>query len=70
MYSEDSFHRLGQMIVEYENPIKKLSEEFIPHAKVMRKSLHPVIRGYYIGNFIGVLYQGRTTILARSYGVI
>ena len=28
------FPRLGQMIVDYETPVKKLSEEFIPHAKV------------------------------------
>lgn len=33
--SEEMFPRLGQMIVDYDPPVKKLSEEFIPHAKVM-----------------------------------
>ena len=32
--SEEMFPRLGQMIVDYDPPVKKLSEEFIPHAKV------------------------------------
>jgi hypothetical protein len=32
--SEESFPRLGQMIVDYDPPFKKLSEEFIPHSKV------------------------------------
>lgn len=30
---EKSFPRLGQMILDYENPFKKLSEEFTPHAQ-------------------------------------
>ena len=33
-FSEESFPRLGQMIIDYEPPIKKLTEEFIPHSKV------------------------------------
>ena len=32
--SEESFPRLGQLIVDYDPPIKKLADEFIPHAKV------------------------------------
>jgi NCK-associated protein 1 len=32
--SEESFPRLGQMIVDYDPPVKKLAEEFIPHSKV------------------------------------
>lgn len=33
-FSEASFRRLGQMIIEYENPLRKLLEEFGPHTKV------------------------------------
>ncbi|KAI4902816.1 hypothetical protein NFI96_006254 [Prochilodus magdalenae] len=31
--SDPAYPRLGQMIVEYEHPLKKLSEEFGPHTK-------------------------------------
>ena len=34
LYREESFPRLGQMIVDYDPPIKKLADEFIPHSKV------------------------------------
>lgn len=33
-FSEDSFPRLGSMIVEYENPLKKIAEQFVPHQQV------------------------------------
>lgn len=36
-YSDASFPRLGQMILEYENPLRKLMEEFGPHTKVRLK---------------------------------
>uniref|UniRef100_A0A670YTP2 NCK associated protein 1 like n=1 Tax=Pseudonaja textilis TaxID=8673 RepID=A0A670YTP2_PSETE len=40
--SDSSFRRLGQMIIEYENPLRKLLEEFGPHTKVSHAllSLH------------------------------
>jgi len=31
---DNSFPRLAQMIMDYENPIKKMTEEFIPLSKV------------------------------------
>ena len=31
---EDSFPRLGSMIVEYESPLKKIAEQFVPHQQV------------------------------------
>ena len=34
-FSEESFPRLGQMIIDYDPAIKKLSEEFVPHTKVL-----------------------------------
>lgn len=36
---EQSFPRLSQMIIDYENPMKKLSEEFVPHAKLLLPAL-------------------------------
>lgn len=32
--SDPSFARLGQMVLEYDHPLKKLTEEFGPHTKV------------------------------------
>lgn len=31
--SDSSFARLGQMVLEYDHPLKKLTEEFGPHTK-------------------------------------
>ncbi|KAA8583486.1 hypothetical protein FQN60_014694 [Etheostoma spectabile] len=33
------YPRLGQMIVDYENPLKKLMEEFVPHGKSLSDAL-------------------------------
>uniref|UniRef100_T1JIM6 Membrane-associated protein Hem n=1 Tax=Strigamia maritima TaxID=126957 RepID=T1JIM6_STRMM len=32
--SDSSFPRLGQMVVDYDPPMKKLAEEFVPHSNV------------------------------------
>ncbi|KAJ1522587.1 hypothetical protein ONE63_001770 [Megalurothrips usitatus] len=37
--SDSSFPRLGQMIVDYDPPLKKLSEEFVPHVKLLYNAL-------------------------------
>ncbi|XP_030054169.1 nck-associated protein 1-like isoform X1 [Microcaecilia unicolor] len=37
--SDSNFPRLGQMVLEYENPLKKLSEEFGSHTKVVTNAL-------------------------------
>ena len=39
--SDPSFARLGQMVLEYDHPLKKLTEEFGPHTKVGRGSPQP-----------------------------
>jgi NCK-associated protein 1 len=31
--------KIGQLILDYENPLKKLSEEFVPHTRVLTKAL-------------------------------
>ncbi|KAL0273323.1 UNVERIFIED_CONTAM: hypothetical protein PYX00_006016 [Menopon gallinae] len=36
---DSSFPRLGEMIVDYDPPIKKLSEEFVPHSKLLFTAL-------------------------------
>ncbi|XP_075447839.1 nck-associated protein 1-like isoform X1 [Ascaphus truei] len=38
-HSDSTFARLGQMLLEYENPVKKLSEEFGPHTKAVTDAL-------------------------------
>lgn len=46
--SDPSFPRLGQMIMDYDAPLKKLSEEFVPHSKLLKNaltSLWPVYPG-------------------------
>lgn len=36
---DPSFPRLGQLIVDYEPPLKKLAEEFVPHTKTLTTAL-------------------------------
>nr|XP_055193055.1 nck-associated protein 1-like isoform X2 [Nyctereutes procyonoides] len=38
-HSDPSFARLGQMILEYDHPLKKLTEEFGPHTKAVSEAL-------------------------------
>lgn len=38
-HGDSSFPRLGQLIVDYEVPMKKLSEEFVPHSKLLYQAL-------------------------------
>ncbi|GAB0201405.1 nck-associated protein 1-like [Grus japonensis] len=37
--SDPSFTRLGQMVLEYDHPLKKLTEEFGPHTKAVTSAL-------------------------------
>ncbi|XP_036276574.1 nck-associated protein 1 isoform X5 [Pipistrellus kuhlii] len=37
--SDREYPRLGQMIVDYENPLKKMMEEFVPHSKSLSDAL-------------------------------
>ncbi|XP_049739314.1 nck-associated protein 1-like isoform X1 [Elephas maximus indicus] len=38
-HSDASFARLGQMVLEYDHPLKKLTEEFTPHTKAVSGAL-------------------------------
>ncbi|XP_065156811.1 LOW QUALITY PROTEIN: membrane-associated protein Hem [Atheta coriaria] len=44
---DKSFPRLGSMVMEYENPFKKLSEEFVPYADILRSALES-LHMYYM----------------------
>lgn len=45
---DQSFPRLGALIMEYDNPVKKLSEEFEPHTKMLFTALIS-LKGVYFG---------------------
>ncbi|GFV82976.1 membrane-associated protein Hem [Trichonephila clavipes] len=38
-HNDPTFPRMGQLILDYDNPIKKLSEEFVPHSKLLFQAL-------------------------------
>ncbi|XP_030759273.1 membrane-associated protein Hem [Sitophilus oryzae] len=38
--ADTSFPRLGSMIMDYDIPFKKLSEEFVPHARILSQALY------------------------------
>lgn len=50
---EDSFPRLGSMIVEYETPLKKVAEQFVPHQQRVSTALHSVHEVYIRRNSTG-----------------
>lgn len=37
--AEPSFPRLGQMIIDYEQPLRKLTDEFVPHTRILYNAL-------------------------------
>ncbi|BFZ05028.1 hypothetical protein BsWGS_08068 [Bradybaena similaris] len=44
--SDQSYHRLGQMCLEYDPPMKKLAEEFVPHARHLMPALMSLHKVY------------------------
>lgn len=38
-HADQSFPRLGQMIVEYDVPLRRLNEEFVPHSRLLKAAL-------------------------------
>lgn len=49
-HGDHSFPRLGSLIVEYDPPLKKLAEEFIPHSKLLCQSLISLHRVFPMRN--------------------
>nr|CAH7728492.1 unnamed protein product [Callosobruchus chinensis] len=43
---DQSFPRLGSMIMDYDIPFKKLSEEFVPHSRLLAQALNSLIPIY------------------------
>lgn len=43
---DQSFPRLGQMIIDYEIPMKKLAEDFVPHSKLIYEALQSLSNVY------------------------
>ncbi|CAF1006447.1 unnamed protein product [Brachionus calyciflorus] len=43
---DPSFPRLGQMIIDYEIPMKKLAEDFVPHSKLIYECLQSLVPIY------------------------
>lgn len=47
-FSDPSFPRLSQMVLEYDHPLKKLTEEFGPHTKASSQESREFLRQKYI----------------------
>ena len=47
---DQSFPRLGHLIMEYDLPLKKLSEEFVPHSKLLLTALISLYHIYPLKN--------------------
>ncbi|KAH9518845.1 Nck-associated protein 1 [Bulinus truncatus] len=48
--SDPSYPRLGQMFIDYEAPLKKLSEEFVPHSRLLIPALVSLHKIYTVRN--------------------
>lgn len=48
--SDQSFPRLGQMIIDYDAPVKKLSDEFIPHQRLLTNAIKSLMQVYPMRN--------------------
>ena len=50
--SDPSFPRLGQMVIDYDPPHKKLSEEFVPHTRTLTHGRLSLAAVYPRGNLL------------------
>lgn len=48
--SDPNFPRLGQMIIDYDFPTRKLSDEFIPHQRLLTSALKSLVQVYPMRN--------------------
>lgn len=48
--SDQSFPRLGQMIIDYDAPVKKLADEFIPHQRLLSSAITSLTKIYPMRN--------------------
>lgn len=55
--SDSSFPRLGSMIMDYDIPLKKLCEEFVPHSKLLFSALNSIAPIYVSRNVSAVKWR-------------
>ncbi|GFS21889.1 Nck-associated protein 1, partial [Elysia marginata] len=55
--SDPAYHRLGQMVLEYDPPMKKLSEEFVPHSRHLMPALMSLHKVYPMRNLTAELMR-------------
>ena len=67
---DPSFPRLGQMIVDYEVPMKKLAEDFVPHSKVKKLEKIHVNCEELLNNFTCILSSWSTKRCNRCQSFI
>lgn len=48
--SDPNFPRLGQLIIDYDQPTRKLSDEFIPHQRLLTNALKSLLQIYPMRN--------------------
>lgn len=53
-FSDPSFPRLSQMVLEYDHPLKKLTEEFGPHTKASSRESREFLRQKYIFSIVDI----------------
>ncbi|EPQ09530.1 Nck-associated protein 1 [Myotis brandtii] len=53
-HSDPSFPRLSQMVLEYDHPLKKLTEEFGPHTKASSRKSREFLRQKYIFSIVDI----------------
>nr|CAD7393237.1 unnamed protein product [Timema cristinae] len=68
--SDSSFPRLGQMIMDYDPPIKKLSEEFGPHAKLLCTALVSLSQIYFGRNLSAEKWRSKIEFSGKSWTLI
>jgi len=61
-HSDVSFPRLGQMIMDYDPPLKKLGEEFTPHSKLLVSALLSLQQVYLRRNLTAEKWRYRKNI--------
>ncbi|XP_059172077.1 membrane-associated protein Hem-like [Physella acuta] len=64
--SDQSYHRLGQMCLEYDPPMKKLAEEFVPHARHLMPALMSLHKVYPVRNVPAELMRNNQVLAILS----
>lgn len=69
---EPSFHRLGQLIVDYDDPLRQMHKDFAPHIKIIADllaTLRPEVEKRHLSadmlrkNFVGAILHNHAKVL-------